>query len=86
LLDRVRDGSTGETEKGSDTFEIAALTENKELPIEIYSRIYSSLEKGFKVKTLKLVKVLILWKNTLEKKYLCLSFLRSYYKKTKITK
>jgi hypothetical protein len=48
LLDRVRDGSTGETEKGYDTFEIAALTENKELPIEIYSRIYSSLEKGFK--------------------------------------
>ena len=48
LLDRVRDGSTGETEKGYDTFEIAALTENKELPVEIYSRIYSSLEKGFK--------------------------------------
>ena len=48
LLDRVRDGSKGKTEKGYDTFEIAALTENKELPIEIYSRIYSSLEKGFK--------------------------------------
>ena len=47
-LDKVRDGSTGETEKGYDTFEIAALTENKELPVEIYSRIYSSLEKGFK--------------------------------------
>src|SRR6056297_242856 len=47
-LDRVRDGSKGETEKGYDTFEIAALTDNKRLPIELYSHIYSSLEPGFK--------------------------------------
>jgi hypothetical protein len=56
LLDRVRDGSTGETEKGYDTFEIAALTENKELPVEIYSRIYSSLEKGFKSRNIEALK------------------------------
>ena len=47
-LDRVRDGSKNETEKGYDTFEIAALTDHKKLPIEVYSRIYSTLEDGFK--------------------------------------
>lgn len=55
-LDRVRDGSTGKIEDGYDTFEIAALTSKHEMPASVYSRIYSTLEKGFKsqnVETLK---------------------------------
>src|SRR5690554_3427518 len=56
VLDRVRDGSTGDTEKGYDTFEIAALTDKKDLPIEIYSHIYSSLEKGFKSSNIETLK------------------------------
>lgn len=56
VLDRVRDGSTGDTEKGYDTFEIAALTDKKELPIGIYSHIYSSLEKGFKSSNIETLK------------------------------
>ena len=52
-LDRVRDGSTGETEKGYDTFEITALTDKKTLPVEIYSHIYSSLEPGFKSRNIE---------------------------------
>ncbi|QTL99777.1 transposase [Iocasia frigidifontis] len=55
-LDRVRDGSKCETEKGYDTFEIAALTDNKELPIEVYSHIYSSLESGFKSRNIEALK------------------------------
>ena len=55
-LDRVRDGSKNETEKGYDTFEIAALTDNKELPIGVYSHIYSSLEDGFKSQNIETIK------------------------------
>jgi len=55
-LDRVRDGSTGETEKGYDTFEITALTDKKTLPVEIYSHIYSSLESGFKSRNIEALK------------------------------
>lgn len=55
-LDYVRDGSKGKTEKGYDTFEIVALTDSKQLPIEIYSHIYSSLEIGFKSRNIEALK------------------------------
>ena len=46
-LDRVRDGSTGKVKDGYDTFEIAALTTNHEMPVSVYSHIYSTREKKF---------------------------------------
>lgn len=55
-IDYIRDGSTGKRNKGYDTFEIAALTEKKQLPIGVYSRIYSRLEKGFKSRNIEAFK------------------------------
>jgi len=55
-VDRVRDGSKGEIEKGYDTFEIVALTNKKRLPIAVYSNIYSSLEPGFKSRNIEALK------------------------------
>ncbi|KXS46000.1 MULTISPECIES: transposase [unclassified Candidatus Frackibacter] len=54
-LDRVRDGSTGKTEDGYDTFEIAALTTEHEMPVSIYSHVYSTLEKGFKSQNMETI-------------------------------
>lgn len=56
VLDRVRDGSTGKMEDGYDTFEIAALTSNYEMPVSVYSHIYSTLEKGFKSQNIETIK------------------------------
>lgn len=55
-IDYIRDGSTGKRNKGYDTFEIAALTEKKRLPVSVYSRIYSRLEKGFKSRNIEAFK------------------------------
>lgn len=44
---QVRDGSTGEYKLGYHTLGISALTPEKKMPIPVYSRIYSSSEKGF---------------------------------------
>lgn len=46
-LTLVRDGSTGELEKGYNTLEIAALTNNHKAPISVYDRVYSTIEKDF---------------------------------------
>lgn len=56
LLDRVRDGSTGEIEDGYDTFEIAALTSEYEMPVSVYSHVYSTREKGFKSQNIETIK------------------------------
>ena len=55
-IDYIRDGSKNERAKGYDTFEIAALTDKKQLPIGIYSKIYSRLEKGFKSRNIEAFK------------------------------
>lgn len=44
---RVRDGSTGEYGDGYHTLGVVALSENRKMPISVYDRIYSSLEKDF---------------------------------------
>ena len=46
-LEIVRDGSTGEYEKGYWTTEIAALTTTSKSPLPVYDRVYSVSEKGF---------------------------------------
>ena len=43
----VRDGSTGEIEKGYWTLEIAALTSETKSPLPVYDRVYSATEKDF---------------------------------------
>ena len=43
----VRDGSTGELEKGYFTLEIAALTAKSKTPLPVYDRVYSAAEKDF---------------------------------------
>lgn len=43
----VRDGSTGEIEKGYWTLEIAALTAATKTPLPVYDRVYSAAETGF---------------------------------------
>lgn len=55
-IDYIRDGSTGKRNKGYDTFEIIALTDKKQLPVGIYSKIYSRLEKGFKSRNIEAFK------------------------------
>jgi len=55
-LDQVRDGSTGKINDGYDTFEIAALTEEHEMPLSVYSRVYSTKEKGFKSQNIETMK------------------------------
>ena len=62
-LDRVHDGSTGKVEDGYDTFEIAALTSKQEMPISVYSHVYSSREEGFKSQNLETIKGLDFVKN-----------------------
>jgi len=46
-LEFVRDGSTGEIEKGYWTLEIAALTGKCKAPVSVYDRVYSVAEDGF---------------------------------------
>jgi hypothetical protein len=46
-LAMVRDGSTGELEKGYWTMEIAALTAGTKTPLPVYDRVYSTMEDGF---------------------------------------
>lgn len=46
-LCKVRDGSTGETSDGYWVAGVSALTARHKQPIPVYSRIYSSLEKGY---------------------------------------
>jgi len=46
-LSLVRDGSTGELEKGYWTLEIAALSAETKTPLPVYDRVYSAIEKGF---------------------------------------
>jgi len=55
-LDRVRDGSTGKIKDGYDTFEISALTSKHEMPVSVYSHIYSTLEKNFKSQNVETIK------------------------------
>jgi len=43
----VRDGSTGELEKGYFTMEIAALTAGTKTPLPVYDRVYSAVEESF---------------------------------------
>lgn len=43
----VRDGSTGELEKGYHTMEIAALTAETRTPLPVYDQIYSAKEECF---------------------------------------
>ena len=43
----VRDGSTGEIEKGYMTLEIAALTTKTKSPLPVYDRVYSAIEEDF---------------------------------------
>lgn len=43
----VRDGSTGEYKQGYHTLGIAALTPQRKMPIPVYTKVYSSEEKGF---------------------------------------
>lgn len=45
----VRDGSTGNTNvNGYNIFEIAALTSKHNMPLSVYSKVYSNAEKDFK--------------------------------------
>lgn len=46
-LCKVRDGSTGEIGVGYHTIGVAILSSERKLPYGVYSRIYSSEEKGF---------------------------------------
>ena len=47
-MGKVRDGSTGETNvNGYNCLEIAALTSKYSMPISVYSKMYSNIEKGF---------------------------------------
>ncbi|MFP4047661.1 MAG: hypothetical protein ACLFT4_07895, partial [Bacteroidales bacterium] len=65
-LSKVRDGSTGKMKDGYDTFEIAALTKTYQMPVSLYSRIYSSLEKGFKSQNIETIKGLDYMKEHLD--------------------
>ena len=47
-MGKVRDGSTGETNvNGYNCLEIAALTSKYNMPISVYSKLYSNVEKDF---------------------------------------
>ncbi|MEY8765073.1 MULTISPECIES: transposase [Clostridium] len=47
-MGKVRDGSTGETNiNGYNCFEIAALTNKYNMPVSVYSKIYSNAETDF---------------------------------------
>ena len=46
-ITKVRDGSTGELADGYNVLEITALSAEKKMPLSVYSRVYSTIEKGF---------------------------------------
>ena len=46
-LDLIKDGSTGEFINGYKMIEVAGLTKNEQLPIPVYSRLFSSNEEKF---------------------------------------
>lgn len=47
-MGKVRDGSTGETNvNGYNCLEIAALTSKYSMPVSVYSKMYSNIEKDF---------------------------------------
>jgi len=46
-LGQVRDGSTGEIEKGYDTVNIVALSSKHKQPIPLYSKLISNIEIGY---------------------------------------
>ncbi|MCG4583630.1 hypothetical protein L0P54_11600, partial [Anaerosalibacter bizertensis] len=55
----VRDGSTGETNvNGYNILEIAALTNKHDMPISVYSKIYSNVCKDFKSENTETLKSL----------------------------
>jgi len=66
----VRDGSTGEFGTGYHMLDITALTPEQKAPIGIYSRVYSTSEKGFVSATAETLTAL--------------KFLRKHFKKTNI--
>lgn len=43
----VRDGSSGEYQMGYHTLGVTALTPERKMPIPVYTRVYSSIEKDF---------------------------------------
>ena len=46
-ISRVRDGSTGKYGDGYHTLVVTALTPEKKMPVGVYTRVYSTTEKGF---------------------------------------
>jgi hypothetical protein len=46
-ISRVRDGSTGKYGDGYHTLGVTALTPEKKMPVGVYTRVYSTTEKGF---------------------------------------
>ena len=46
-IDIIKDGSTGEYNPGYHMIEVAGLSKNEKLPIPVYTRLFSALEKGF---------------------------------------
>ncbi len=47
-LSEVWDGSTGKLKPGYNMLEVVGLTKNESLPIPVYTRLFSTKEKGFK--------------------------------------
>lgn len=52
-LGKVRDGNTGKIVDGYHTFDIAALTSKHEMPVSVYTHVFSSVEEGFKSENLE---------------------------------
>lgn len=46
-ITEVRDGSTGKLADGYNVLEITALSTEKKMPLSVYSKVYSTIEKGF---------------------------------------
>ena len=69
-LCRVKDGSTGEIADGYWLAGVNALTANHKQPIPVYSRVYSSVEEGYKSNNSETIK--------------SLEFLSAYFPKTNI--
>ena len=57
-LCRVKDGSTGEIADGYWFAGVSALTTNHKQPIPVYSRVYSSVEEGYKSNNAETIKSL----------------------------
>ena len=46
-IDTIKDGSTGELAPGYHMIEVAGLSKNEQLPIPVYTRVFSAQEEGF---------------------------------------